>query len=124
MNMFISGEDRSSSSGAVLTITNPYDGSVIDTVPSASKKDVDLAVSGAATAQKAWAKVPVFDRSEVIKRFVALLDRDKEELGKLLACEMGKPILSAVSEVECARDTFLSFAEKARHIYDAVIPCG
>lgn len=124
MNMFINGEDRSSSSGAVLTITNPYDGSVIDTVPSASKKDVDLAVSGAVTAQKAWAKVPVFERSEVIKRFVALLDRDKEELGKLLAREMGKPILSAVGEVECARDTFLSFAEKARHIYDDVIPCG
>ena len=64
------------------------------------------------------------DRSEVIKRFVALLDRDKEELAQTLTAEMGKPILAARGEVECARDTFLSFAEKARHIYGTVIPAG
>jgi len=124
MNMLINGECKASSNGAVLTVTNPYDGSVIDTVPAAAKEDVDLAVAGAVKAQKEWAKVPVFERSEAIKRFVALLDQEKEALGELLAREMGKPILSAVGEVECARDTFLSFAEKSRHIYNDVIPAG
>ncbi len=124
MKMLINGKPTPSGTGAVLNVTNPYDGSLLDTVPSATREDVELAVAGAVEAQKAWSKVPVMDRSEVIKRFVALLDRDKEELAQTLTAEMGKPILAARGEVECARDTFLSFAEKARHIYGTVIPAG
>ena len=124
MKMLINGKPTPSGTGAVLNVTNPYDGSLLDTVPSATREDVELAVAGAVEAQKAWSKVPVVDRSEVIKRFVALLDRDKEELAQTLTAEMGKPILAARGEVECARDTFLSFAEKARHIYGTVIPAG
>lgn len=124
MNMLINGEDRPSGSGAVLTITNPYDGSVLDTVPSAAEEDVNLAVAGALAAQKTWARVPVFERSEVVKRFVSLLERDREELAQLLTAEMGKPIGAARGELECARDTFLSFAEKSRHIYGEVLPAG
>ena len=124
MNLLINGESRSSSNGAVLSITNPYDGSVIDTVPSATEEDVDLAVAGAVEAQKAWAKVPVFERSEVVKRFVSLLERDREQLAQLLTAEMAKPIEAARGELECARDTFLSFAEKSRHVYETVLPAG
>lgn len=124
MDMFINGERRPSGSGAVLTITNPYDGSVLDTVPSAVEEDVNLAVAGAAEAQRSWAKVSVFERSEIVKRFVSLLDRDREQLAQLLTAEMGKPIDAARGELECARDTFLSFAEKSRHIYGEVIPAG
>ncbi len=124
MNMLINGESRPSGSGAVLTITNPYDGSVLDTVPSATEEDVNVSVAGAAEAQRAWSKVPVFERSEIVKRFVSFLERDREELARLLTAEMGKPIGAARGELECARDTFLSFAEKSRHLYGDVIPAG
>ncbi len=124
MEMLINGAWKQASSGATITVTNPYSNAVLDTVPAAAQEDVNLAVAGAVEAQRQWRKVPTVDRSEVIKRFVALLDRDKEELAQTLTAEMGKPILAARSEVECARDTFLSFAEKARHIYGTVIPAG
>lgn len=124
MNMLINGRACPAGSGAVLYVTNPYDGSILDTVPAAGKEDIDLAAAGAAEAQKAWARVPVFRRSEIIKRFVELLERDKEQLAQLLTAEMGKPIQESRGELACARDTFLSFAEKARHIYNEVIPAG
>lgn len=124
MKMIVNGEFRDSRDKGVIRVLNPYDGSLLDTVPAASREDLEEAVEGAAKAQKAWGKVPVYERSEMIKRFVTLLDREKEELAQTLSAEMGKPIEEARGELQCARDTFLSFAEKSRHIYEQVIPAG
>lgn len=124
MKMILNGKDLDSSSGAQLEIKNPYDGSVIDTVPIATEEEVDQAVSGAVSAQKEWNKIPVFERSEVIKKFITLVDENKEKLAQSLSREMGKPINEARGEIQCARDTFLSFSEKARHVYGQIIPAG
>lgn len=124
MKMIVNGARIDSRDGEVLNVINPYQGSVLDTVPSAGREDVELAVAGAVRAQREWAKVPVYERSEIVKRFVTLLDRDQEDLAQTLTAEMGKPINESRGEIACARDTFLSFAEKSRHIYGDVIPAG
>lgn len=107
-----------------LTVINPYSGAVLGEVPAASKEEVDAAVATAVQAQKAWAETPAFERSEVLKRFVALLERDREKLAQTLTAEVGKPINESRGELSCAGDTFLSFAEKSRHLYDEIIPAG
>lgn len=122
--MVATGSPTDAAGKKVLTVLNPYTGEVLDTVPAADKADVDAAVAAAVEAQKAWADVPVYERSEIIKRFTQLLERDKEDLAQTLTAESGKPINEARGELSCARDTFLSFAEKARHLYDEIIPAG
>lgn len=122
--MIINGKQRDSCDGKYFDVRNPYEGTVIDTVPSASREDVDFAVKSAVIAQKNWGKVPLYERTEVIKKFIALMDEKREELAQTLTAEMGKPINEARGEIQCARDTFLSFAEKARHQYDQIIPAG
>lgn len=107
-----------------LTVINPYSGAVLGEVSAASKEEVDAAVATAVQAQKAWAETPAFERSEVLKRFVALLERDREKLAQTLTAEVGKPINESRGELSCAGDTFLSFAEKSRHLYDEIIPAG
>lgn len=122
--MVATGSPTDAAGKKVLTVLNPYTGEVLDTVPAADKADVDAAVAAAVETQKAWADVPVFERSEIVKRFTQLLERDKEDLAQTLTAESGKPINEARGELSCAKDTFLSFAEKARHLYDEIIPAG
>ena len=59
MKMFIDGKLCDSVSGATFDITAPATGKVIDTVPKATAEDIDIAVTAAYEAQKAWAKVPI-----------------------------------------------------------------
>ena len=56
MKMFIAGEwvDRDEK----MDVQNPFDGSVIDTVPRASVEDVDAAVASAVRGAAAMAKPP------------------------------------------------------------------
>lgn len=122
--MAATGSPLDTAGKKTLTVLNPYTGEVLGTVPAADKADVDAAVAAAVEAQKAWADVPVYERSEIIKRFTQLLERDQEDLAQTLTAESGKPINEARGELSCAKDTFLSFAEKSRHIYDEIIPAG
>ena len=66
MKMLINGQPADAKDGAVIDVINPANGKVIDTVPSASKEDVDRAVEAANKAQKEWAKVPVHERVEIM----------------------------------------------------------
>lgn len=52
MKMIIGDKFVSASDHTTLSVTNPYDNSLLDTVPHASKDDVDSAVSYALRAQK------------------------------------------------------------------------
>ena len=67
MKMIIDGKAVDSSDGKVLNVLNPATGQVIDTVPSATEDDVNKAVSCAKEAQKIWAKVPVYEKVEILK---------------------------------------------------------
>ena len=54
MKMLINGQWVDSSNKEVIEIDNPYTGQIIDSVPSATKEDVDFAISEAVKAQKIW----------------------------------------------------------------------
>lgn len=124
MQMILNGKHADSSDRQTLEVTNPYDGKLLDTVPAATKEDVDYAIRAAVAAQKQWAKVSVYERTEIVKRFAALMSDHIDRLAQLLTSEVGKPIMGARSETANLRSIFLSFAEKARHIYGDVIPPG
>ena len=71
----------------------------MDTVPSATKEDVDKAVTSAKKAQKEWTKIPVYQRVEIMYKFIDLVERDKEDLARTLSDETGKPITEARAEI-------------------------
>ncbi len=124
MKMFINGKAADASDGKTLDVLNPATGKVIDTVPEATKEDLEKAVAAAKAAQKIWAKVPVHQRVEIMMKFVALVDRDKEELARTLSDETGKPIKEARAEIGNIPIAFKAFSEKAKHLYGEVVPAG
>ena len=124
MKMIIDGKAVDSSDGKVLNVLNPATGEVIDTVPSATEDDVNKAVSCAKEAQKIWAKVPVYEKVEILKKFINLVLENKEDLARTLSNETGKPIKEARAEIANIPIAFDAFSEKAKHLYGTVVPAG
>jgi len=124
MKMLINGQAVDSSDGKVLQVTNPATGKLIDTVPAATAEDIKRAVAAAKEAQKLWAAVPVYQRVEILYRFLTLVERDKEDLARTLSDETGKPIVEARAEIGNIPIAFKAFSERAKHFYGTTIPEG
>ncbi len=124
MKNLIGGRHLDASNGAVIEITNPATGKLLDTVPNSTKEDVDLCVKEARKAQKAWAATPLHERGRILCKFVDLVEARKEELAQLLSEETGKPIKEARIEIGNTRTFVCGYVEKAKHDYGNVIPAG
>ena len=122
--MFINGIPCDASDGMTIDVINPATGAVVDTVPAATKEDVDKAVACAKAAQKKWAAVPVSEKVEIMYRFLDIVDDNKEKLAQVLSQETGKPIVEARAEIGNIRIGFSGFCEKAKHLYGKTFPAG
>ena len=120
----IGGQWLDSSDGKTITITNPANNEEIDTVPESTKEDCDKAVEAAKIAQKKWAQKPLHERADILMKFVSLVERDKDELAKLLSDETGKPIKEAYGEIANVSIGVPAFCEQAKHAYGKMIPEG
>jgi succinate-semialdehyde dehydrogenase/glutarate-semialdehyde dehydrogenase len=82
---------------------NPATGERLATFPETPAAEVDRIVSAAVTAQKAWARQPFSARATPMRRVAALLKERAQELARLAALEMGKPLKDGAGEVnKCA----------------------
>ncbi len=124
MKMIINGKAADASDHKVLNVINPATGEIIDTVPSATADDVNAAVAAAKAAQKIWAKVPVCEKTEIMFKFISLVEENKEDLARTLSDETGKPITEARGEIANIPISFKAFSEKAKHLYGEVVPAG
>ena len=108
---------RESSNGARIEVVNPATQELIDKVPNVSLEDVDEAVTVAQEEQKKWAEVSIYDRGDILYKFVDLVEENKERLASLLSQETGKPIKEARGEIANVRIGVRGFVEKAKHLY-------
>ena len=124
MRNLIGGELLDASTGAVIEITNPATGELIDTVPNSTEEDVNRVVEIARNSYKSWAETPLYERGSILEKFVDLVEKNKEELANLLSSETGKPIKEARAEIGNMRTFVYGYVEKAKHDYGNVIPAG
>lgn len=124
MKMIIGDKFVSASTKETIPVLNPYDGSLVDSIPHASLDDVNLAVEYAVQAQKEWKKVPVYQKVELAMKFLDLVRENKEELARLLTQESGKDITASRKEINNIFIAWTAFCEKAKHLYGHVIPNG
>jgi len=80
MKMLINGNSVEAETKEVIEVTNPYTGEVLDTVPAAAKADVDRAITGAEKGQKSWYRNNVRERAVIMRKYLTLLKRDRDEL--------------------------------------------
>ena len=103
MKMFCGGKwvDRSDK----LDVNNPYDGSVVDTVPRATPADVDAAIATLVHGAELMRKMSAFDRGHLLRRAAEIMKRREDELARTISAEEGKVLAEARLEASrCPRD--------------------
>ena len=85
--------------GHSFTSVNPSNGETIWQGKTASKEQVNEAITAARKAQFAWAQTPINDRITVLENFVAQLKEHSEEFATIIARETGKPLWETRTEV-------------------------
>ena len=122
MKMLIGGKEVDASNGAVSQNINPANGTVIETVPSATPEDLETAIANAVQGQKEWAAIPFHKRMEILERFVQLAQENEEKIARTMAIEGGKPLAQALGEVGRVKDAFRLYMAEARTMYGKTIP--
>ena len=95
--ILINGEWRDGA-GAEFSSFDPSTGEEIWKGASATKGDVEDAVSAARNAFEKWALTPLEERIAIMERYRDLMKRDGEELAKLISRETGKPFWETKTE--------------------------
>jgi len=105
-----------------IDVINPFNGSVIDTVPKGTKEDVDQAITIAQKGYEINRNLPSHQRISILKKAADLMQDRYEELAKTIATEGSKTIKEARKEVGRAINTITISAEEARRIDGETIP--
>jgi glyceraldehyde-3-phosphate dehydrogenase (NADP+) len=120
MKMFVFGEwiDKADR----LEVRNPFDDSVLETVPKADLADVERAIAGAVEGAAIMRKMPAYQRYQILAKAARLVTERREKLAKLLSQEEGKILSEALAEVARAAETLELSAEEAKRITGEVLP--
>ena len=90
---YIDGKSYSGSSDKKGKIFNPATGKQESEVILGSKADLDLAVEKAKKAFESWSNVTPLQRARVIFKFKELIEKNSDELTKLIVNEHGNCLL-------------------------------
>ncbi|NIO15867.1 MAG: aldehyde dehydrogenase family protein [Deltaproteobacteria bacterium] len=108
--------------GKKFDVINPYDGSVVGRVPSATPDMVSDAIGAAHGSRAVMADMPLHERARILSRTSELLEKKKEAFARMIALEAGKAWKYAIGEVERAIQTFRFAAVEALKIHGETIP--
>lgn len=118
----INGEWVVAASGKTITVTNPFDGSVVGSVPDMAADEVELAINAAYEAQNTWGITTAYYRSELLARWAQLIQDNLEELSLLMTLECGKSLVESRGENLFSIDVLKWFAEEAKRSYGRIVP--
>lgn len=110
----VNGEWKSSEKE--ITIYSPINQEELGTVPAMNQAEVDEAMQAARAALPAWRALSAVERAAYLHKTAAILERDKEEIGTILAKEVAKGIKAAIGEVVRTADLIRYAAEEGLRI--------
>jgi acyl-CoA reductase-like NAD-dependent aldehyde dehydrogenase len=107
----------------VLEVANPADPSTpAGSTYLATEAQYEEAVEAAVAAFEVTRHLPAYERGRILREISAGIKARREELGRLIALEAGKPIRDALVEVDRATLTFRLGAEEAERMTGELIP--
>ena len=99
-----------------IEVLNPFDGSVVDTVPRAGAGDVAEAIDTAVRGAEIMRRMPAFERYELLHRAADLMTGRLHELGRTITLEEGKILSEGMGEASRAQETITLSAEEAKRL--------
>src|SRR5215468_690176 len=119
LQLYVDGHWKSAPGQPVI---NPADESVIGTVPTATRSDLDAALGAAESGFKVWSRTSPAKRGEIILKAVALMRSRVEEMAVAMTLEQGKPIGQSRLEIIRGCEFIEWDAQEGRRTYGRVIP--
>src|SRR6266702_968438 len=97
---FVGGKEVKGSSGRFGEVFNPNTGEVQAKVALADKSDVDKAIANAEAAFPVWAATNPQRRARVMFKFLELIQREFDDLARLLSSEHGKTVADSRGDIQ------------------------
>lgn len=120
MKMLIAGQWISAKE--TIEVRDPYDNSLIDTVPKGTKEDAIKAIESALRGYEIIRKMAVHQRADILYRTAEYVEKRKEEFAIIIAREGSKTIKEARKEVNRCVNTLRISAEEAKRLLGETIP--
>ncbi len=105
-----------------IEVRNPYDNSIIDTVPRADAGDLEKALVFAERGAKVMAKLSSYERWKILRKAADMMAARNEELGQTISKEEGKIIAEGRGEASRAVETMMGSAEEAKRMHGETVP--
>jgi malonate-semialdehyde dehydrogenase (acetylating)/methylmalonate-semialdehyde dehydrogenase len=99
IEIYIDGEFRLSDSDEWVDVFNPAKGTKIGEVPFVTGDEVDEAIESSVRAFEKWRDVPLVNRVQYLFRMKEVLEKNKEDLARIITQNHGKTIDEARGEV-------------------------
>lgn len=106
---FINGDWLDAEDGKTFDVLNPANGSVISNVPDMNVKDAEKAIIVAKDAFTKFRMTTAKQRSDLLRRWHVLLEKNKDELSRIVTLESGKPYIEAQSEMNYGESISIYF---------------
>jgi succinate-semialdehyde dehydrogenase/glutarate-semialdehyde dehydrogenase len=121
--MYIGGSWTEGRAIEPLEVRSPVTGETLGAVPVSTEADVHDAVAHAREGLEAMDAMTVFERAELLHRAADLMEERKEDLGRELTIEQGKPLhTEGIAEIEESAENFRVAAEDVKRLTTEVLP--
>lgn len=105
-----------------IEVRNPFDGSVVDTVPRADLSDVEEALATAQRGAAVMRAMTGYQRYEILHKVADLMRERVDDLARTITLEEGKILAEAQIEATRAAEIIMLSAEEAKRLGSEVIP--
>lgn len=104
---------------------NPATGERLRSFEPLSESQIEEKVERAAETFRRYRRIPMASRAQMMTRAAEILEAEKEEFGRLMTTEMGKPLRAATEEAaKCAWNCRFYAEKAAEFLADEAIPTG
>lgn len=123
LKMYIDGKWVESESGKTFASENPATGEIIAYLPEGTRADAQRAIEAANRARPKIAGMSVWERSRMVARIAAEIEKRQDDLAQTLSMDQGKPLhTEARAEVATAIKNFREASELIKWLEGATIP--
>ena len=97
-------------------VNNPATGELEATYPTASDQDIQQTIENADKAYQDWRHVPLDERSTLLHKVADIYLERQDELARIVATEMGKPIAEGKGEIGLVAEIYRYYADNAEQL--------
>jgi succinate-semialdehyde dehydrogenase/glutarate-semialdehyde dehydrogenase len=118
---FIAGRHYLPGELPLSPVYNPANDQVIGQVEIIDTAGLDAALQAAADGFQKWKNTSAYERGRILQEAARLIRARKEDIGRIMTLEQGKPLAEAIGEVATAADNTEWMAQEATRAYGRVL---